>query len=99
MQYKASYIPVEITLAQGFLESGGASSKVAVNNLNHFGEKCFKKTCKSTHCSNFTDDTHKDFFKIYGSVEDSYHAHFSFLKKKSFLLFPKFPEFLIFLEN
>lgn len=68
-------IPASITLAQGLLESNAGDSRLALNNNNHFGVKCFSRTCKKGHCSNFTDDTHKDFFRKYNSVADSYRAH------------------------
>ncbi|MCB0563480.1 MAG: glucosaminidase domain-containing protein [Phaeodactylibacter sp.] len=68
-------IPASITLAQGLLESNVGESKLATHNKNHFGIKCFSRSCKKGHCSNFTDDSHKDFFRIYKSSWDSYRAH------------------------
>ena len=68
-------IPASITLAQGLLESGAGNSTLAKRNNNHFGIKCFSKTCKKGHCSNFSDDSHKDFFRIYSSSAESYRAH------------------------
>lgn len=68
-------IPASITLAQGLLESGAGSSLLATKNNNHFGIKCFSKTCKQGHCSNFSDDSHKDFFRVYASAQESYRAH------------------------
>lgn len=68
-------IPASITLAQGILESRYGTSKLAVENNNHFGIKCFARNCKKGHCTNFTDDTHKDFFRMYASVWESYRAH------------------------
>lgn len=73
-------IPASITLAQGLLESNAGESKLAKRNNNHFGMKCFSRTCKKGHCSNFTDDTHKDFFRVYKSSWDSYRAHSLLLK-------------------
>lgn len=73
-------IPASITLAQGLLESNAGESKLAKRNNNHFGMKCFSKTCKKGHCSNFTDDTHKDFFRKYKNSWDSYRAHSLLLK-------------------
>lgn len=73
-------IPASITLAQGLLESNAGESKLAKRNNNHFGMKCFSKTCGKGHCSNFTDDTHKDFFRIYKNTWDSYRAHSLLLK-------------------
>jgi flagellum-specific peptidoglycan hydrolase FlgJ len=74
-------IPASITLAQGLLESNVGSSKLAVENNNHFGIKCFSRTCRKGHCSNFTDDSHKDFFRIFGNVSDSYRSHSQLLRQ------------------
>jgi hypothetical protein len=74
-------VPASITLAQGLLESNIGRSRLATQNSNHFGIKCFSKTCRKGHCSNFNDDHHKDFFRIFSSVEESYHAHSRLLQK------------------
>ena len=74
-------IPASITLAQGLLESNVGESKLAVRNNNHFGLKCFSKTCKRGHCSNFEDDSHKDFFRKFKSAKESYDAHSKLLQK------------------
>jgi flagellum-specific peptidoglycan hydrolase FlgJ len=74
-------IPASIKLAQGLLESQAGKSPLAVKNNNHFGIKCFSKTCKKGHCSNFSDDSHKDFFRVYTSAWESYRAHSEFLQK------------------
>ncbi len=68
-------IPASISLAQGLIESRAGTSKLAVSNNNHFGMKCFSKHCKKGHCSNFTDDTHKDFFRKFPSPWESWRAH------------------------
>ncbi len=68
-------IPASIILAQGLLESDAGESRLALENNNHFGMKCFSRTCKKGHCSNYTDDSHKDFFRIYKSDWESYRAH------------------------
>jgi flagellum-specific peptidoglycan hydrolase FlgJ len=78
-EMKAHGIPASITLAQGLLESNAGESRLAKNNNNHFGMKCFSRKCKKGHCSNFTDDSHKDFFKIYKDPAESYKAHSSLL--------------------
>ena len=77
-------IPASITLAQGLLESDAGDSRLALKNNNHFGIKCFSKTCKKGHCSNFTDDTHKDFFRIYSNVWESYRAHSKLLSSSRY---------------
>ncbi|MEL6655190.1 MAG: glucosaminidase domain-containing protein [Bacteroidota bacterium] len=74
-------IPVSITLAQGLLESNIGQSRLALENNNHFGIKCFSKSCKKGHCTNFNDDHHKDFFRKFISVEESYEAHSKVLEK------------------
>jgi flagellum-specific peptidoglycan hydrolase FlgJ len=68
-------VPASISLAQGLIESRAGSSKLAVNNNNHFGMKCFSRNCRKGHCTNFTDDTHKDFFLKFPSAQQSWRAH------------------------
>jgi flagellum-specific peptidoglycan hydrolase FlgJ len=68
-------IPASISLAQGLIESRAGTSKLAVSNNNHFGMKCFARNCKKGHCSNHTDDTHKDFFRKFASPWESWRAH------------------------
>ena len=80
-EMRNSKVPASITLAQGLLESNVGESKLATRNNNHFGIKCFSKTCKRGHCSNFEDDSHKDFFRKYKSPEESFHSHSQLLKK------------------
>jgi len=77
-------IPASITLAQGLLESNAGKSPLASKNNNHFGIKCFSKKCKKGHCSNFSDDSHKDFFRVYSTAWDSYRAHSEFLQGKRY---------------
>ena len=77
-------IPASITLAQGLLESDAGGSRLSRANNNHFGIKCFSKKCGKHHCSNFTDDTHKDFFRKYKNVWQSYRAHSLFLQGKRY---------------
>lgn len=85
-------IPASIKLAQALHESGAGKSKIAQHNNNHFGIKCFSKTCKKNHCSNFSDDSHKDFFRKYENAWASYRDHSQFLQKpryKSLYQLPK----------
>ncbi|MEL6945214.1 MAG: glucosaminidase domain-containing protein, partial [Bacteroidota bacterium] len=79
-------------LAQGLIESNCGESRLAKRNNNHFGIKCFSRTCKKGHCSNFTDDTHKDFFRIYKSSWDSYRAHSQLLQKARYKKLYKIPK-------
>ena len=74
-------IPVSIILAQGILESNSGLSILAAKANNHFGIKCFSKTCKKGHCVNHGDDSHKDFFRIYQNPWQSYRDHSEFLMK------------------
>lgn len=74
-------IPSSITLAQGLLESNIGDSRLARENNNHFGIKCFSKRCEKGHCTNFNDDHHKDFFRKFSTVEESYTAHSQLLQK------------------
>ena len=76
-------IPASITLAQGILESNAGESPLAREANNHFGIKCFSKTCKRGHCMNATDDSHKDFFRRYSSAFESFRGHSKFLKDGS----------------
>jgi flagellum-specific peptidoglycan hydrolase FlgJ len=68
-------IPASITLAQGLIESNAGESRLSKQNNNHFGMKCFSKKCSKGHCSNFTDDSHKDFFRKYETAWESFRAH------------------------
>lgn len=74
-------IPASVTMAQALIESDCGASRLARENSNHFGIKCFSKKCKKGHCSNFTDDSHKDFFRKYKSAWESYRAHSQLLQK------------------
>ncbi|MCO6487138.1 MAG: glucosaminidase domain-containing protein [Phaeodactylibacter sp.] len=74
-------IPASVKLAQGLLESDAGKSPIARKNNNHFGIKCFSRNCGKGHCSNFQDDTHKDFFRIYPSAWESFRAHSLMLKQ------------------
>lgn len=83
-EMKRYNVPASITLAQGLLESNAGESRLSTKNNNHFGIKCFSKTCKKGHCRNFTDDTHKDFFRNYSSSWESYRAHSVFLNRSRY---------------
>ncbi len=74
-------IPASIKLAQALLESQAGKSPLAVRHNNHFGIKCFSRNCRKGHCSNFQDDSHKDFFRIYGTAWESFRAHSLMLKQ------------------
>lgn len=74
-------IPASVKMAQALIESQAGTSKLATKNNNHFGIKCFSKSCKKGHCANFSDDHHKDFFRIYGSAWESWRSHSYLLVK------------------
>lgn len=84
-------IPASITLAQGILESNAGESPLAVNNNNHFGIKCFSKSCWKGHCSNYTDDSHKDFFRKYKTAWESYRGHSHLLRADRYKPLYKLP--------
>lgn len=83
-------IPASITLAQGLLESDAGMSGLAIYNKNHFGIKCFAKDCPAGHCSNHSDDSHKDFFRNYKTDWESYRAHSLFLQRSRYQHLRKF---------
>ncbi len=68
-------VPASISLAQGLIESRAGTSKLAKRNQNHFGIKCFSRHCKKGHCTNFTDDSHKDFFRAFKNPWESWREH------------------------
>ncbi len=68
-------IPASIKMAQALIESRAGRSKLAVNNNNHFGMKCFSRRCNKDHCTNATDDHHKDFFRKFKSPAESWKEH------------------------
>ena len=77
-------IPASVKMAQGLLESGAGHSGLAKRNNNHFGIKCFSKKCGKGHCSNHSDDHHKDFFVKYKSSWESWRAHSKLLNTKHY---------------
>jgi len=69
-------IPASITLAQGILESGSGSGRLAVKANNHFGIKCHGwKGDKIYH----DDDRSQECFRKYDKAEMSYEDHSEFL--------------------
>jgi LysM repeat protein len=73
MLYK---IPASITLAQGILESGSGTSKLATEGNNHFGIKCHGWTGKAMY---HDDDEKGECFRVYESAKESYEDHSKFL--------------------
>ncbi len=70
-------IPASITLAQGILESGAGTSELAINANNHFGIKCGSSWSGETFLKD--DDTVKECFRKYPSIDDCYNDHSLFL--------------------
>lgn len=70
-----SGVPASITMGQALIESRCGESKLATKNNNFFGIKCFSKKCPKGHCTNATDDHHKDFFRKYKNATLSFRHH------------------------
>ena len=77
-------IPASITIAQGILESASGTSRLAKEANNYFGVKCFSSSCQRGHCMNASDDSHKDFFRIYPNAWHSFRSHSQLLNKKHY---------------
>lgn len=75
-------IPACITLAQGILESGSGTSRLAVEANNHFGIKCHRDWEGEKFYKD--DDKRNECFRVYASAEESYTDHSLFLKKKRY---------------
>lgn len=76
-------IPASISMAQGLLESDAGRSILTTRSNNHFGIKCYSKKCSPGHCSNYKDDSHKDFFINYENAWTSWRDHSLLLKKST----------------
>lgn len=78
-QMKKYGVPASITLAQGLLESGYGSSYLAVVANNHFGIKAYSRGWKGpvVRCD---DDAVNEPFCKFGSVEEGYEYHSTFLR-------------------
>lgn len=76
-QMKQYGIPASITLAQGLLESGAGTSRLAVNSNNHFGIKC-GSNWKGKTFTHF-DDGRWECFRSYENPDESYKDHSVFL--------------------
>ncbi len=77
-------IPASIKMAQALIESNAGSSRLAKGNNNFFGIKCFSRNCKKGHCTNATDDHHKDFFRKFENAWESWRAHSNLLISKRY---------------
>ena len=74
-------IPASITLAQGILESGDGTSRLATEGNNHFGIKCHEdwEGGRIYH----DDDAKGECFRKYKHAEESYRDHSIFLSTRS----------------
>ncbi len=73
-------IPASIKLAQGLLESGAGTSKLALTANNHFGIKCHNWQGATTYAD---DDAKNECFRKYKTVRESYEDHSNFLKTRN----------------
>ena len=71
-------VPASITMAQGILESGAGTSRLAVEGNNHFGIKCHRSWQGRTMTAN--DDRPNECFRVYNSPEESFRDHSDFLR-------------------
>ena len=69
-------VPASITLAQGLLESGAGSSRLARKGNNHFGIKCHGWDGRKIYQD---DDELGECFRAYPTAYDSYEDHSRFL--------------------
>lgn len=77
IEMKKFGIPASIKLAQGLLESGMGTSKLAVYGNNHFGIKCH--TVWTGASMKHTDDAVDECFRVYSDPKESYKDHSQFL--------------------
>ncbi|MDO5570710.1 MAG: glucosaminidase domain-containing protein [Bacteroidales bacterium] len=75
-QQKKYKIPASITLAQGLLESGAGTGRLAQEANNHFGIKCHEWSGKKIF---HNDDALNECFRKYSDAHDSYEDHSLFL--------------------
>lgn len=75
-------IPASITLAQGLLESGNGTSRLATQGNNHFGIKCHTDWAGDKIFED--DETKGECFRKYKKPEDSFEDHSLFLQKKRY---------------
>lgn len=81
-QQELHNIPASITLAQGLLESGAGTSRLATEGNNHFGIKCHRDWEGETMLRD--DDRPDECFRVYVSPEESYTDHSLFLLRKRY---------------
>lgn len=72
-------IPASITLAQGMLESGNGTSRLATQANNHFGIKCHSDWSGKKIYED--DETRNECFRHYNDARESFADHSLFLQK------------------
>jgi flagellum-specific peptidoglycan hydrolase FlgJ len=80
-EMKLYKIPASIILAQGILESGAGSGRLAVEANNHFGIKCH--TGWTGGRIYHDDDEKQECFRTYNNASYSYRDHSLFLRDRS----------------
>ncbi|MBL4745722.1 MAG: glucosaminidase domain-containing protein [Flavobacteriaceae bacterium] len=78
-------IPASITLAQGLLESGSGSGRLAMKANNHFGIKCHKSW--GGEVIYHDDDALQECFRKYKHPKYSYRDHSLFLSERQRYMF------------
>ncbi len=80
-EMKTYKIPASITLAQGLLESGFGTGRLALEGNNHFGIKCHRdwQGKRIYH----DDDEKGECFRVYTDAGESYRDHSLFLSERS----------------
>jgi flagellum-specific peptidoglycan hydrolase FlgJ len=79
-EMKLYKIPASITLAQGILESGSGSGRLALEANNHFGIKCH--TGWTGGRIYHDDDEEQECFRTYNNASYSYRDHSLFLRDR-----------------
>lgn len=79
-EMKLYKIPASITLAQGILESGSGSGRLAIEANNHFGIKCH--TGWTGGRIYHDDDEDQECFRTYNDASYSYRDHSLFLRDR-----------------
>lgn len=78
-QMQRHKIPASITMAQGLVETGAGTSRLAREGNNHFGIKCHRAWQGQRIYAD--DDLKGECFRKYLSAGDSYEDHSNFLKQ------------------
>lgn len=77
-EMKEAGIPASIKLAQGILESGSGTSRLATKGNNHFGIKCQRDEWQG-ETMRHDDDKPDECFRVYDDPTESWEDHTEFL--------------------